>query len=114
MELEFHQIIKGVVLTTKSTELFKKQGKIVFKIHRSANKNMVKNAVEKIWNVKVDNVNVINTVGKQRRFGGKTYRSSRKKKAIISLKKGHKINLPGQFEATEMSSRQKGTELKEK
>ena len=115
MELGFHDVIKGVVLTTKSTEIFKKQGQITFKVHKAANKNVIKNAVEKIWDVKVEKVRVITVPGKQRRFGGKTFKIPNKKKAIITLKKGYSIDLPGQFETTGISSSvAESLEVKEK
>ena len=114
MELGFHEIIKGFVLTTKSTDLFKKQGKVVLHVHCASNKNMIRHAVEKVWDVKVDNVRVINILGKRRKFGGKIFKLSNRKKAIITLKKGYKIEYPGQFESSGGSVGIYGDESKEK
>ena len=100
MALNTYSIIKGVVLTTKSTELLKKLGKITFKIDKFANKIMVRDAVEKIWDVKVKNIRIILIAGKNRRFAGKTYKSSARKKAIVTLREGYKIDLPTHFEST--------------
>ena len=114
MELGFHEIIKGFVLTSKSTDLFKKQGKVVLYVHCASNKNMIRHAVEKVWDVKVDKVRVINTIGKRRRFGGKIFKLSDRKKAIVTLKKGYKINPPGQVEASEVDVGVKKDRLKGK
>jgi len=101
MELRLHDIIRGIVLTPKSTDLFKKYGKVTLTIDRAANKLTVRKAVEKIWDVKVDSVRVITVPGKRKRVRGKMTQSPGKKKAVITLKKGFKINLPEHFEATE-------------
>lgn len=85
-------------MTTKSLEIFKKEGKITFEVHKKSNKIMIKQAVEKIWNVKVDNVRVISLRGKTKSFGRRPFVGPDKKKAIVSLKKGYTIDLPGHFE----------------
>ncbi len=59
---------------------------------------MVREAVEKIWDVKVDNVRMLTCPGKSKVFGKRTFKSSDKKKAVVTLKKGYKIDLPGHFE----------------
>jgi len=102
MELNIHDIIKGVVFTSKSTQCYAKLGKITFHVHTKANKIMVKKAVEKIWDVKVDSVRVIALPGKVRRFKGNRFYTGSKKKAIITLKKGFKIDLPGHTDASEV------------
>ena len=111
MELSVYDIIRGTVSTSKSLELRKKLGKITFFVHTEANKISIKNAVEKIWNVKVDEVRIINLHGKNKTVGRRSFVSSDRKKAIISLKKGYKIDLGDQFEtmglATEKASKDK-------
>ena len=67
------------------------KGKVTFKISPRANKILVRNAVEKIYNVKVVNVNIINVKGKHRTFGGRAGKTSNWKKAIITLKPGQSI-----------------------
>ena len=99
MELNVYDIIKKAVLTPKSWELLQKLGKLTFEVHCAANKSVVKDAVEKIWNVKVDKVCIMNVRGKNKVFARRQFSSSDRKKAIITLKKGYKIELPGQFEA---------------
>ena len=99
MELTVYDIIKGSRLTTKSMRLRQKEGKITFLVHNLANKIMVKDAIQKIWNVKVDTVRMINIPGKRKIAGRRNeFFSSDIKKAIITLKKGYKIELADQFE----------------
>ena len=92
-------------------EVFKKDGKITFEVHKESNKIMIKQAVEKIWNVKVDNVRVMAVPGKTKSFGRRSFVSPDKKKAIITLKKGYTIDLPGHFETMGVNSAAKEKEL---
>ena len=96
MDLKPEDIIKGAIITAKSKLLADKLGKITFKINRAANKLMVRNAVEKLWDVKVDKVAVINVKGESRRFSGRKYVTQLVKKAIVTLKKGYKIDMSWQ------------------
>ncbi|MBU4270045.1 50S ribosomal protein L23 [Candidatus Dependentiae bacterium] len=105
MELSNYDIIKKRIVTPKSTDLFKKEGKITFEVHKNSNKIMIRTAVEKIWDVKVDNVRVISVPGKTKSFGRRPFVSSDRKKAIVTLKKGYKIDLPGNVETMGMSSK---------
>lgn len=110
MELSSYQIIKEPVVSSKSIELFRKFGQLTFNVNSSANKIMIRKAVEKIWDVKVDKVRVMNRAGKNKFFGRKPFTSSDQKKAIVTLKKGYKIEIPGMFEATgHMSSESFGS-----
>lgn len=104
MELSVYNIIKRAIITEKSWSLLQKLGKVTFEVDTRANKVMIRHAVEKIWDVKVDKICVINNAGKNKIYGRRPYTCSDKKKAIVTLKKGYKIDLPGQIEA--MASRQ--------
>lgn len=98
MELSVYDIIKKRILTEKSDDLFNKLGKLTFEVHKDANKVMIRNAVEKIWDVKVANVRVVSCPGKTKSFGRKFFKTPDKKKAIVTLKKGYKIDLPRHYE----------------
>lgn len=98
MELRSTDIIKRPLLTTKSLELYRKLGQYTFEVHVEANKLMVRDAIQQIWNVKVDAVRIIKIVGKNKVFNRRSYHSAAKKKAVISLKQGYKIEIPGLFE----------------
>jgi large subunit ribosomal protein L23 len=65
---------------------------VVIKVNPSANKIEIKNAVETLFNVKVDRVRTANMHGKQKRVGLRTGRCSDWKKAIVTLSEGHKID----------------------
>src|SRR3989344_2376917 len=67
--------------------------KYIFVVDWKANKPEVKKAIESIYGVKVAEVNVINIKGKIRRFGKSIGRIPGKKKAVVTLKKGHKIEV---------------------
>ncbi len=99
MELNDYDVIKKPVVTSKSVELFKRLGQITFEVNKLANKITVRRAVEKIWDVKVARVHIINISGKKKTFARRSFKSSDKKKAIITLKQGYKIDIPGMFES---------------
>lgn len=77
-------IIKRPVITERSTELMADK-KYTFEVDRRANKTEIKNAVEKIFGVKVTKVNTMNYKGKPKRFGRYTGYTPQKKKAIVTL-----------------------------
>ena len=82
-----YQIIKEPRITEKAG-LMMDFNKYMFKVFPEANKIQIKKAVEKLYNVKVKNVNIINVVGKQRRIGRFEGWKSGYKKAIVTLKEG--------------------------
>ena len=69
------------------------QSKYVFEVAEEANKNQVKQAVEKAFKVKVTAVNVMTVPGKTRRVGRQQVLTPSWKKAIVSLKPGDKIEI---------------------
>jgi large subunit ribosomal protein L23 len=95
MELTVYEIVKKVITTSKSVELYQKQGKVTLEVVKSANKLVVRKAVEKIWDVKVGAVRIINTPEKKKIFSRREFVSQGIKKAIITLKPGYSIALPG-------------------
>lgn len=107
MELNIFDIVKRPLMTTKTMDLYKKLGQYTFEVHTSANKVMVRDAVRKLWNVEVDKVRIVNISGKNKSFSRRAYQTSDRKKAIITLKKGYKIEIPGMFEtmASEQATR---------
>ena len=103
MDVKNFGIIKKVLVTGKASGLRDKSGKFTFQVHKNANKISIKKAVEAIWNVEVDAVNVMNCKGKNKLFARKPFRSQDMKKAIVTLKKGQKIDLPGGYESMGVS-----------
>ncbi len=83
-------IILAPVITEKSESL-KLNNVYVFKVAKNANKTQIKNEVEKRFNVKVLNVNVLNVVQKKRRVGRYTGLTTAYKKAYVKLAEGSSI-----------------------
>ena len=110
MDLSIYDIIKNISITSKSRALFDKLGKVTFVVHRAANKIMIKQAVERLWDVKVRDVRVINVKGKSKSFARRRFQSPDTRKAIITLKPGYKIELPGQFESMGVPGSAEGAE----
>ena len=82
----YRDIIKGPIMTEKSSDLAK-QNVITFSVDPKANKTQIKQAIEKIFNVKVESVNTVNVRPRKRRVGKYTGYTSKVKKAIVKLKK---------------------------
>ncbi|EGK09745.1 50S ribosomal protein L23 [Kroppenstedtia eburnea] len=77
-------IIRRPVVTEKTTDLME-DNKYVFEVDLKANKTEIKNAVEKIFDVKVAQVNTMRVKGKPKRLGRHAGRTSDRKKAIVKL-----------------------------
>lgn len=86
-------IIKAPIITEKSASLAQEKNTITFSVDTKANKTEIKNAVEKIFNVKVENVNTINVKPKKKRVGKYVGKTNKVKKAIVKLKEGSTIEL---------------------
>ena len=84
--------ILSPLLTEKSTNL-SEQNKIVFKVHKKANKKNLKSNIEKIFKVNVTKINIINKQNRTKLTRGRKVKVSGFKKAIITLKKGQSIDL---------------------
>ena len=89
----YRDIIKGPIMTEKSSDLAKNQNTITFNVDPKANKTQIKQAIEKIFNVKVENVNTVNVRPRKKRVGKYTGYTNRMKKAIVKLKDGSSIEL---------------------
>ncbi|MEQ1531799.1 MAG: 50S ribosomal protein L23 [Methylococcales bacterium] len=85
-------ILQVPVISEKSTLAAEKDKRFVFKVQKQATKKQVKDAVEIMFNVEVDSVNVLNVKGKQKRFGRSLGQRSDWKKAYVKLKAGHDID----------------------
>ena len=92
MNTKYLEIIKAPVITEKSS-ILAQEGKYVFKVDSKANKTEIKEAIEKIFNVKVEDIRTINVHPKKRRVGRYTGLTNRKKKAIVTLAPGQTIEL---------------------
>jgi len=86
------EILKRPVVSEKSMDLAQ-NGKYIFIVDNSTNKIEIKKAIEDKYNTEVDNVRIINVRGKTKRFGRIFGKRSDYKKAIVTLKKGKKIEV---------------------
>jgi large subunit ribosomal protein L23 len=91
-EADLYDIIKSPVITEKST-LASEHDQIVFNVARTATKPQIKEAVEKLFNVKVKAVNTLLRKGKTKRFKGRVGRQSDVKKAFVTLEDGQSIDV---------------------
>ncbi|TYR78522.1 50S ribosomal protein L23 [Priestia megaterium] len=77
-------IIKRPVITERSTDLMTEK-KYTFEVDVRANKTEVKDAIEKIFDVKVEKVNIMNYKGKFKRVGRYSGLTNRRRKAVVTL-----------------------------
>jgi len=92
MSKEARDIIIKPVVTEKTMNLLA-DNKYTFLVDKRANKVEIKKAIEEIFKVKVDRVTTMNMQGKMKRMGRFEGRRPSRKKAVVSLKPGHRITL---------------------
>ena len=88
----YRDIIASPIITEKTAKLAE-DNTITFSVDPRANKTQIKQAVEKIFDVKVEKVNTVNVHPKKKRVGRYTGYTNRKKKAIVKLAEGSSIEL---------------------
>ena len=91
-DTKYLEIIKAPVITEKA-ENEKANGKYTFKVDPKANKLEIKEAIEKLFKVKVTSIRTINVKPKRRRVGRYYGLTNRTKKAIVTLQEGQTIDL---------------------
>lgn len=89
----YRNVIKAPIITEKSSTLSQNGNVVTFSVDPKANKTQIKQAVEKIFDVKVESVNTVNVHPKTKRVGRYSGLTNRKKKAIVKLKEGSSIEL---------------------
>lgn len=87
-----YEIVKRPLITEKTTKLVE-QNKYTFEVMQGVNKIEVKNAVEALYKVTVEQVNIINVRKKQRRVGKYTGFRPAIRKAIVTLAKGDTLDV---------------------
>ena len=90
--MDIHRVLLKPTITEKST-ILQESGKYTFEIAPKANKVEVKEAVEKSFNVKVEDVNISRLRGKRKRYGPRLVKQPDTKKAVVTLRPGDRINL---------------------
>ncbi len=91
-ECRLADVILAPIISEKSTNAAEDGQQYVFKVQTVANKLEIKKAVELMFNVEVEKVQVLNVKGKVKRFGRTLGKRSDWKKAYIKLKPGHDID----------------------
>jgi large subunit ribosomal protein L23 len=87
-----YDVLIAPVITEKAT-MASEHNKVVFKVARDATKPQIKEAVEKLFDVKVKAVNTLNRKGKIRVFKGRPGELQTTKRAIVTLEEGHRIDV---------------------
>jgi large subunit ribosomal protein L23 len=90
--IKHYDTIIAPVITEKAT-LLSEQNKVVFRVPLTASKKDIKEAVEKLFNVKVGAVNTIVRKGKAKNFRGVPGRRSDHKNAVVTLLDGYSIDV---------------------
>ena len=88
---EHYEVIRKPIITEKAT-LASENGAVVFQVAMDSTKPEIKAAVELLFKVEVEGVQVANVKGKSKRFKGMAGRRKGWKKAFVSLKPGQEIN----------------------
>jgi len=91
-ENDVYLVLKRPIITEKGTVEKEKHNKVTFEVTLRANRIDVKHAVERLFKVKVLNVNMMNVHGKKKRMGKSLGRKPDWKKAIVTLKEGERID----------------------
>jgi len=95
MPVQLHdtEVIKAPVISEKSTFLASVRNAYCFEVAKSADKNQIKSAIEKLYNVKVLNVRTVIVAGKPKRTRSGYKTTSAWKKAIVELHADNKLDL---------------------
>jgi large subunit ribosomal protein L23 len=87
-----YDVLIAPVITEKATAA-SEHSKVVFKVAREATKPQIKEAVEKLFDVKVKSVNTLVRKGKVKAFKGRIGQLQDTKRAIVTLEEGHRIDV---------------------
>jgi len=87
-----YSVLKKPLITEKSNIMKEELNQIAFAVDPRANKIEIKEAVTKLFNVKVLKVRTINMLGKRKRLGRSEGKKSDWKKAVVTLKEGERID----------------------
>ena len=85
-------VIRRPIILTEKSNLLRNSNQVVFEVARTANKVEIREAVQKLFNVKVTSVNTLIMRGKDRRMGRGVAKLQNWKKAVVTLKDGDTID----------------------
>lgn len=86
------QVLLAPIVTEKATVIAEKNNHVAFRVAPDATKPEIKAAVEMLFKVEVDSVQVLNRKGKEKRFGRFIGRRRNERKAYVVLKEGQELN----------------------
>jgi len=90
------QVLVAPIISEKATAAAEKNNQVLFKVLQDATKTEIKAAVELMFKVEVESVQVLNQKGKVKRFGRSIGRRDHVRKAYVSLKAGQELNFSGE------------------
>jgi large subunit ribosomal protein L23 len=85
-------VLQSPIVSEKATNIAEKNNQVAFTVLQDATKAEVKAAVEQLFNVKVESVNMVNIAGKEKRFGKFMGRRNNVRKAYVCLAEGQEIS----------------------
>jgi large subunit ribosomal protein L23 len=88
----FYDVIVAPIITEKAT-IASEHNKVLFKVASKATKPQIKEAIEKLFDVKVKSVNTLVRKGKMKAFRGNFGSQSDTKRAVVTLEEGHRIDV---------------------
>lgn len=95
MDLTVYDVIKKPKITEKAYYLNQKLKKLVLEVHPKANKSLIEEALNRLFNVKVEKINIVVSKGKRKRLGRHEFQEKLRKKAIVTLKPGQDADISG-------------------
>jgi large subunit ribosomal protein L23 len=90
------QVLVAPIVSEKATRIAEKHNQVLFKVLRDASKPEIKAAVELMFKVEVESVQVVNHKGKVKRFGRSMGRRDHVRKAYVCLKPGQELSFSGE------------------
>ncbi len=93
MHLDATEIIRRPLITERNMHRSEVRNQYTFEVVPSANKIQIRLAVEKLFNVRVTNVNTVNFKGKKKRRGMHLHMAGKMKKAVVTIHADDKIDL---------------------
>jgi large subunit ribosomal protein L23 len=90
---QYYDVVRRPVVTEKSAGVQEARNQYTFEVHKDTNKIEVKKAIETLFSVKVEAVNMITMPAKRRRVFGRPGHTPAWKKAVVTLKDGDSIDV---------------------
>ena len=87
-----YAIVNYPILSEKGTRLSEKENKYIFRVSRTANKIEIRGAIEKLYKVRVKDVNTMTVKGKRKRMGSVVGKRPDWKKAVVTLEEGESLS----------------------